>query len=90
MLRHWPREAKFDANGWRFVPDPDKCVLVEDDGTKPTRIELQSAASVASAEASSGTPFEEQMSRALESYHRKVQQDWDDRWSRVVDDAGGA
>ncbi len=38
MLRQWPLKALRDQNGWRFVPD-DNCVLEEDGGTRPERIE---------------------------------------------------
>lgn len=40
-IRHWPRRAIKDAaNGWRFSPDHDSCVLVESDScTKPERLE---------------------------------------------------
>ena len=35
-LRHWPRKAVKDANGWRFERDAQSCVLDENDGgTKP-------------------------------------------------------
>ena len=35
-IRQWPRRAIKDANGWRFEPDHESCVLVEaDDGTEP-------------------------------------------------------
>jgi hypothetical protein len=90
VLRHWPREAKFDANGWRFVPDHDKCKLQDDGGTKPERIELQGIGSEGAAATPSGKSFEQEMSRALERYHCRVQEEWDARWSRVVDDAGEA
>lgn len=35
-IRQWPRRATKDANGWRFDPDNENCVLVEaDGGTEP-------------------------------------------------------
>lgn len=37
-IRHWPRRAFNDVNGWRFAPDNDSCVLLEDDScTEPER-----------------------------------------------------
>jgi hypothetical protein len=36
FLRHWPRKAFRDANGWRFERDSEGCVLDERDGaTEP-------------------------------------------------------
>lgn len=84
LLRHWPRKAKLDENGWDFIPDHEKCKLPENDATEPDEIKLQPKGTTASGAAASGTSFEQEMSRALESYHGRVQKDWDDRWSRVV------
>lgn len=41
-IRHWPRSATKDGNGWRFHPDHNSCVLVEGDCTKPERIDTLS------------------------------------------------
>lgn len=38
-VRHWPRRAVKDANGWRFVPDHEGCVLKKDEGTAAEEIE---------------------------------------------------
>ncbi|HVT17618.1 MAG TPA: NACHT domain-containing protein [Thermoanaerobaculia bacterium] len=38
VIRHWPRRAVKDANGWRFVPDEETCVLTSDGGTEPEEI----------------------------------------------------
>ena len=40
-LRHWPRIAWIDQNGWRFDRDGKRCVLEDDDGTKPVIVEPQ-------------------------------------------------
>jgi internalin A len=32
-IRHWPRRAFFDANGWRFDADVESCKLEKDFGT---------------------------------------------------------
>jgi predicted phosphodiesterase len=38
-IRHWPRRAIKDVNGWRFDPDHDSCVLIEGDScTAPERL----------------------------------------------------
>ena len=38
---HWPRRAIKDANGWRFDPDHESCVLVEGDSrTEPERLDV--------------------------------------------------
>jgi internalin A len=38
-IRYWPRRAIKDANGWRFDPDHDSCVLVEGEScTAPERL----------------------------------------------------
>lgn len=38
-IRHWPRRAIKDSNGWRFDPDHDSCVLVEGEScTAPERL----------------------------------------------------
>jgi len=41
-LRHWPRKAIRDANGWRFEPDTESCVLKTDGGTAKAQLLLQS------------------------------------------------
>lgn len=33
IIRHWPRKAVKDENGWRFVRDEESCVLEGDGGT---------------------------------------------------------
>jgi len=39
-IRHWPRHAIKDNNGWRFNPDHISCVLVEGDNcTKPEELQ---------------------------------------------------
>jgi hypothetical protein len=38
MLRLFPRRAVRDANGWRFIPDQESCVLKDDGGTAPEPI----------------------------------------------------
>src|SRR5687767_14195141 len=38
-IRHWPRQAIRDENGWRFAPDHKSCVLVEGDCTQPERLD---------------------------------------------------
>lgn len=40
-LRHWPRKAVRDANGWRLVPDHEGTVLGSDDGTAPETVDLK-------------------------------------------------
>lgn len=35
VIRFWPRRATKDANGWRFIPDYEKCVLGDGEGTEP-------------------------------------------------------
>jgi hypothetical protein len=41
-LRHWPRKAVMDRNGWRFERDSQSCILDENDGgTKPATIAMQ-------------------------------------------------
>ncbi len=39
-IRHWPRKAVKDANGWRFERDTESCVLEESDGgTSPEPVQ---------------------------------------------------
>jgi hypothetical protein len=40
-IRHWPRRAIKDQNGWRFTPDHDSCVLLESEScTNPEHLEI--------------------------------------------------
>ena len=84
ILRHWPRIAIRDSSGWRVAPDHEHCRLERDEGTRPDSIALQQS-----------NPPESTMSdndaltdQLLSAYHQKVKKDWDDRWSRVITDAG--
>ena len=89
MLRHWPRKALKDkVNGWHFIPDHEGCRLEDDGGTKAERIEIRRGKTSGSVNVpdSSDESLEEITERVLSSYHRKVQQDWDERWSDVIGD----
>jgi len=86
MLRHWPRKAVTDtANGWRFIPDGEGCILQDDVGTKPERIDL-ARGKADDFPAPTPESLEQTTERVLAAYHRTVQQSWDDRWSRVITD----
>lgn len=40
LIQYWPRLAKFDDNGWRFVPDHDSAVLLTGkEHTKPSEFQ---------------------------------------------------
>ncbi len=44
VLRIWPRVATNKIPPWRFVPDHDHAVLIEDDGTEPEPVGAQKKA----------------------------------------------
>lgn len=39
-IRHWPKKAIGDANGWRFIRDEERCVLEDDGGTHPEQLSI--------------------------------------------------
>ena len=56
-IRHWPRRAIKDANGWRFDPDHDSCVLVEGEScTEPERLATVTGNLKAAGASSGGIP----------------------------------
>ena len=56
-IRHWPRRAIKDANGWRFDPDHDSCVLVEGEScTAPERLPTVTGNLKATCALSGGSP----------------------------------
>ena len=78
-IRHWPRRAINDAaNGWRFIPDNDSCVLVEGDScTNPESLENKTSnpKSVQESEGATANPhlrhlqeMELQLQHALEAF----------------------
>lgn len=87
ILRHWPRKAT-DKPHWRFIRDDDGCILEDDGGTKPERLELVERNSTGTKEGLDAFPesLDQTIERVLHSYHRNVQQEWDDRWSEVIGD----
>ena len=87
-LRHWPRKAVKDTNGWRFERDAQSCVLEENDGgTKPTTIRVQfrsrSSAKRREGATKTGPTLSIGERQAIEAYIKAARCLWD-----IIDLAG--
>jgi internalin A len=66
-VRHWPRRAYFDSNGWRFEPDLESCKLRTEDGG--TEADVVRGSELCSTEREFGRPEEGKRTDAV-SVHR--------------------
>jgi hypothetical protein len=87
-LRHWPRKALKDTNGWRFERDTASCVLDESDGgTRPTVVRVYPRSRRSGTGRSGPTQLAPALSigerQALEAYIGAARSLWD-----IVDLAG--
>jgi hypothetical protein len=87
-IRHWPRLALKDPNGWRFERDTRTCMLNESDGgTKPWAISVSRRASGKASPSrlatATGTPLSITERQALDAYVDAARSLWD-----IIDLAG--